>query len=146
MVLQHMVKTGLLELLGSHVGGFTPVVAVQTRPPTHLPIHSFHFKPADKKRKRHKKGKDVFEEGEVIPSKELEPQKMAKIVKGAQRKSLAEGTVIERGLDCRPKVPIWNPTLELDGAPLPMDSSIREFQKGRAGYLVDALEQPLLLP
>lgn len=140
MVLQRMLKTGLLELLGSHAGGFTPAVAVQTRPPTPLPIHSSHFEPAGKKRKRHKKGKDVFEEGEVIPSKELEPQKMAKIVKGAQRKSLAEGTVIERGLDRRPKVPVWNPPLELDGAPLPMDSSIREFQKGRAGYVVDTLE------
>lgn len=32
---------------------------------------------------RDKKGKDVSEEGEVVPSKELEPPKGAKIAKGA---------------------------------------------------------------
>ena len=49
-------------------------------------------------------------------------------------------------LDRLPKVPIWNPSLELDRAPLPLDSSIREFQKGKTGYVADTLEQPLLLP
>ena len=36
--------------------------------------------------------------------------------------------------------------LKLDGALLPLDSSIRDFQKGKAGYVANALEQPLLLP
>ena len=36
--------------------------------------------------------------------------------------------------------------LELDGALLPLDSSIKDFQKGKRGYVADALEQPLLLP
>ena len=43
-------------------------------------------------------------------------------------------------------VPIWNPTLKLDEAPLPLDSSIRDFQQGKVGYVANALEQPLLLP
>ena len=34
----------------------------------------------------------------------------------------------------------------MDGAPIPWDASVREFQKGRAGYIAKALEQPLLLP
>ena len=34
----------------------------------------------------------------------------------------------------------------LDGAPLPLDSSIRDFQKGKVGYVANALEQSLLLP
>ena len=34
----------------------------------------------------------------------------------------------------------------MDGAPIPWDASVREFQKGRAGYIAEALEQPLLLP
>ena len=34
----------------------------------------------------------------------------------------------------------------LDRALLPLDSSIRNFQKGKVGYVADALEQPLLLP
>ena len=36
--------------------------------------------------------------------------------------------------------------LKLDGALLPLNSSIRDFQKGKAGYVANALEQPLLLP
>ena len=36
--------------------------------------------------------------------------------------------------------------MELDGAPFLDDASIREFQRGVAGYMVDAAEQSLLLP
>ena len=45
-----------------------------------------------------------------------------------------------------PRVLIWNPLLKLDRAPLPLDSSIRDFQMRKAGYVANALEQPLLLP
>ena len=31
-------------------------------------------------------------------------------------------------------------------SPLPMDSSIRDFQQGKAGYVANTLKQPLLLP
>ena len=34
----------------------------------------------------------------------------------------------------------------MDGAPIPWDASVREFQKGQAGYIAEALEQPSLLP
>ena len=34
----------------------------------------------------------------------------------------------------------------MDGAPIPWNVSIREFQRGRAGYIAEALEKPLLLP
>jgi len=34
----------------------------------------------------------------------------------------------------------------VDGTPIPWNASVREFQRGRAGYIVEALEQPLLLP
>ena len=39
----------------------------------------------------------------------------------------------------------WSPRLEVDGAPIPWNASIQEFQRGRAGYIAEALEQPLLL-
>ena len=73
MVLQRKSKTSLLELFESHAGGLVPEVAIQIRPPTPLPAHTSQPKPVDKKRKRDKNGKDVAEEGEVIPSKESEP-------------------------------------------------------------------------
>ena len=40
----------------------------------------------------------------------------------------------------------WSPRLELDGAPIPWDASIRNFQLGHSAYVVEALEQPFLLP
>ena len=36
--------------------------------------------------------------------------------------------------------------MEVDGAPLLEDASIRDFQRGITGYVVDAVEQSLLLP
>ena len=63
----------LLELLESHVVGSVPEVAVQTRPPTSLLVHTSVLELANKKRKWDRKGNDVVEKGEVISSKELEP-------------------------------------------------------------------------
>ena len=36
--------------------------------------------------------------------------------------------------------------MELDGAPLLSNASIRDFQQGTVGYVVDVVEQSLLLP
>ena len=41
---------------------------------------------------------------------------------------------------------IWSPVLEVDGAPIAMDASLRHFRGGYAGRMTDALLQPLLLP
>ena len=41
---------------------------------------------------------------------------------------------------------IWSPKLELDGAPLAWDTSVRNYQGGQAGHIAEALEQPFLLP
>lgn len=41
---------------------------------------------------------------------------------------------------------IWSPRLELDGAPFPWETSIRNYDGGRAALIAEALEQPLLLP
>ena len=73
MVLQCKKKACLLELLESHVGGFTPEVAVQPRSPTPFPTHTSPFKQPEKKRKGENKGKEVSENGEIAPSKDLEP-------------------------------------------------------------------------
>ena len=35
---------------------------------------------------------------------------------------------------------IWSSRLEMDGAPIPWGASVREFQKGQAGYIAEALE------
>ena len=39
MVLQRKSKTSLFELFEPYAGGTVPEVAIQTRPPTPLPVH-----------------------------------------------------------------------------------------------------------
>ena len=73
MVLQHRKDTSLLELLESHTEGYTLEVAIQPRPPTPLPTHDSLSEQPKKKRKSDRKGKEVTEEGEVVPLKDLEP-------------------------------------------------------------------------
>ena len=40
----------------------------------------------------------------------------------------------------------WSPVLEVDGAPIAMDASLRHFRGGHVGRMAEALQQPLLLP
>ena len=40
----------------------------------------------------------------------------------------------------------WVPRLELDRAAIPWNSSIKEFQRRQSSYVVETLEQYLLLP
>ena len=63
-----------------------------------------------------------------------------------QRKTSAEEVITEKVSKHHPRVLIWNPSLELEGAPLPPDFFIRDFQKGKADNVANALEHPLLLP
>ena len=41
---------------------------------------------------------------------------------------------------------IWSPNLEVDSVPIAWDSSIRHYHGGHAGHVIEALEQPFLLP
>ena len=40
----------------------------------------------------------------------------------------------------------WSPRLEVDGVEIPYNALIREYNRGRAGYIAEVLEQPVLLP
>ena len=40
----------------------------------------------------------------------------------------------------------WFPRLEVNAAAILWNASVREFRKGHSAYIVEALEQPLLLP
>ena len=41
---------------------------------------------------------------------------------------------------------IWSPVLELNGAPIAMDATLRHFRGGHTDLIAEALQQPLLLP
>ena len=40
----------------------------------------------------------------------------------------------------------WSPKLEVNGVPIAYDATLRHYRGGHAGLVVEALEQPLLLP
>ena len=53
---------------------------------------------------------------------------------------------MEKRSDSQVGILAWTLAITLNGAPLPADASIRDFQQGRDGYVADAVEQALLLP
>lgn len=64
------------------MGGSTPEVAIQPWPPTPITTWTSPTTQPKKKRKRNKKDKEVLEEGDLAPSKDLKPQWRAKVAKG----------------------------------------------------------------
>ena len=78
------------------------------------------------------------EGGEGPLPKDVELQKGAKQARSSQN-------LADKRAETQVGVPAWAPPLILDGAPLPFDVSIRNCQQKTAGYVVDALEQALLL-
>ena len=112
-------------------------------PPPQLPT-DLGLKPnLELRRKRHQ---EVPEEGEIGPLKGNKQQ----------RQSQDQRSRRSNFVDSREELPvaqirhhpssIWSPKLEVDGAPIVWDSSIRHYHRGHAGHVAEALEQPLLLP
>ena len=46
----------------------------------------------------------------------------------------------------RPQYHTWSPRLEVDGAAIPWNAFIRDYQRGYSTHVAEALKQPLLLP
>ena len=87
---------------------------------------------------------DTPEEGEVAaqPTKQQKTTRAPRSRRGNSSESRDEENLAKVRATPRP----WNPKLELDGVAIPFNASVREYNRGRAGYVADALEQPLLLP
>lgn len=69
--------------------------------------------------------KEVAKEGELGPHNEGVPSKQPKMTKGKGRAFSVESKKVKQVAEvCHPA---WNPQLELDGATIPWNSSIREF-------------------
>ena len=82
----------------------------------------------------------MAKEGELVLQKEGVPPKQQKTAKGKGQAFSVESKEDQNVAEVRLQNPVWDPRLELDGAAIPWDSTIREFQKGHAHYLVEALE------
>ena len=72
------------------------------------------------------------------------PSQDDKAQKGAKQARVGQKGVDQRG-DSQVAPLSWTPTLMLDGAHLPANASIRDFRGGKAGYVVDVVEQALLI-
>ena len=91
-----------------------------------------------------KRPADTPEEGEVA----AQPTKQQKTTRAprSRRGNSSESRDEENPAEVRAAPRVWGPRLELDGVAIPYNASIREYNRGRAGYVAEALEQPLLLP
>ena len=85
----------------------------------------------------------MIEVGKKQPPREAESQKGPKQPQIMQTRSTTKG---ERSVDHQTIALVWAPCMELGGAPLLSDASIQDFQWGTTGYVVDTMEQSLLLP
>ena len=90
--------------------------------------------------KKKKKEKEIVKEGEVVLEKEPKQQK---IVKDKGWASSMESREAEHSADMSHLT--WNSRLELDGASVHWNSSIREFHRGHSYHVAEALKRQLLL-
>ena len=93
--------------------------------------------------KREEKGEEVMEGGKNQPPRKTEHQRAGKQPRTMQTRSATKG---DKRANHQAAAPVWAPRMEVDGAPLLEDASIRDFQRGIAGYVTNAEEQSLLLP
>ena len=144
-------KTGpsLRELMKGRNKALSPQEGSKSKPPVNSPSPppqlptDLGLKPnPDLSSKRHT---EAPEEGEVGPPKGSKQQRQSQ-----DQRSRRSGFV-----DSREELPVaqvrhptytWSPKLEVDGASIAWDASLRHYCGGHAGHVTEALEQPLLLP
>ena len=119
-----------------------PPVNPPPPPPPQLPAE-LELKPnPELRRKRHQ---EVPEEGKVGPQKGKKQQRQPQDQR-SKRSNAVDSREDPPVAQVRRPSRIWSPKLEVDSVPIAWDSSIRHYHGGHAGYVVEALEQPLLLP
>ena len=144
-------KTGpsLRELMKGWNKASSPQETSKSKAPVNPPPPPPQF-PADLGLKlnpelRRKRHPEAPEEGEVGPSKGSKQQRQSQ-----NQRSRRSGSVDSREephvAQVRHPTRIWSPKLEMDGVPIAWDSSLRHYRGGHTGHVVEALEEPLLLP
>ena len=94
---------------------------------------------------RRKRPVEPTEEGKLGPSKGNKQARPTQECRGRRAHSV-ESRKERPAAQVRQPPRTWSPVLEVDGAPISMDASLRHFRGGHAGRMADALLQPLLLP
>ena len=133
----------LRELMRGRNKVSTPPEVNKSKPPVNLPpplpqlLANLGLKPnLELRRKRQHK---VPEEGEIGPSKGGKQQKVTQDQR-SKRSSSVENREDPLAAHVHHTPRIWSPKLELDGVPIAWDTSIRNYQRGQAGHIAEALE------
>ena len=130
----------LRDLLATRGKDFTSKTALTSQiaplSPPQIPLNLGLKANSNLKKKR---PVDTLEEGEVGPQKGTKQQKMAPEARSRRSQSV-ESREEQHRANVRMTQRIWSPRLEVDGAPIPWGASVYEFQKGRVGYIAEALE------
>ena len=132
-------KKGMKEFLTERNKGISESPPLPAPPPP-LPPPTVSLLPIPNLKKKRKEN-EIIKKGKVVPQKKPKQQKMAK---DKRRTSSMKSKEAKHSTNVRHLT--WNPRLELDGAAVPWSSSIKEFQRGHAHYMAEALKRPLLLP
>ena len=76
------------------------------------------------------------------------PAKQQKTTRGqkSKRANSMESREEENQAEVRVNPCVWSPKLELDEVAIPYTALVQEYNRGRAGYIAEAMEQPVLLP
>ena len=96
--------------------------------------------PADPKRKRFAKGKDLADGGRSRSSQEEDEGRRA----SKQLRITPQGQ--EKEVVVQPEPQAWLPAPMFHGEPLMDNASLRDFNRGEGIYMADALQRSLLLP
>ena len=139
----------LRELMAARGKGLTSKAPTKSQAPSNLPPAPPQV-PANLGLKvnpdlKKKRPVESLEEGEVGLCHGAKHQKVTREPRDKRAPSVESHDELERAEVYVPQR-TWSPRLEVDGAPIPWNASVREYQRGRAGYIAKALEQPMLLP
>ncbi|XP_065628934.1 uncharacterized protein LOC136067264 [Quercus suber] len=106
-------------------------------PPPQVPV-DLGLKPLPNPKKKRPLADN--EEREVAPPKGTKRQKVVKDHR-SKRASSTESREDAFVPDVRQGPRTWSPKLELDGAPIPWETSLRNYNKGRAGLVAEITQQ-----
>ena len=143
-VMDRKKRPSLRGLMANRGKGVTPPEAPKTQasanlpPPPPLPADKGPRANSDPKKKR---PLQELEEGEMPPQKGMKQQR-TKDPRDKRSNSVESRDDVKTHRQQR----IWAPIMEMDGAPIPYESTIKESNGGHSMYLAQAVEQPLLLP
>ena len=115
--------------------GATPPETPKTQASANLPPPPADKGPHANPDPKKKRPLQELEEGEMPPQKGIKQQR-TKDPRDKRSKSMESRDDVETRCQQR----MWAPVIEMDGAPIPYESTIKESSRGHSMYLAQALE------